>query len=134
MKKLPLMIWALWGLILVGLVAGAQVTVVQMQDDGKEIRVKAGEVIELTLPGQAGTGYIWEFLHLNRDYFQVLQTETKSLSNPNRVGGPMLQIWRLKTLAPGTANLTLDYLRPWEGRSQAVKHFALQVRIQKGKL
>jgi predicted secreted protein len=130
MKKLALTICALWGLILVSAAAGAATTVIQMPDNGKEIRVHAGEVIELALKEQAGTGYIWEFHHLDHQHFKLLHTETKPLAAPNRVGGPMLRLWRLKALAPGVATLSLDYLRPWEGQAKAVKHFEIKVRIE----
>ncbi len=129
MKKLALVICALFCSILVAVLAQARVTVLQMHDNGKEIRVQAGEVIELALKEQAGTGYLWEFHRLDEKHFQVVHTETKSLAERNRVGGPMLQVWQLKTLEPGDATLSLDYLRPWEGRAKAVKHFQIKVHI-----
>jgi predicted secreted protein len=129
MKNIPIMTCALSFIILVATLAGAEVTVLQMQDSGKEIRVKAGEVIELALKIQAGTGYTWEFHHLDEKHFRVVHTETKSLAEPNVMGGPVLQIWRLKAIEPGDATLSLDYFRPWEGRDKAVKHFEVKVFI-----
>jgi predicted secreted protein len=127
--KLVQTICAFWIIFLVGVAARTAVTVVQEQDNGKEIRVRAGEVIELSLPMQAGTGYIWEVHHLDQKHLKAVHTEIRSLSGQNLPGGPMLQVWRLKTLAPGETKLKLDYLRPWEGRSKAVKHFEVKVRI-----
>jgi predicted secreted protein len=129
MKNIPIMTCVLLGTILIAVLAEAGVTVLQMQDNGKEIRVKIGEVIELALEEQAGTGYKWEFDRLDEKHFQVVHTETKSLADRNMVGGPMLQVWRLKTIGPGDATLSLDYLRPWEGRAKAVNHFEVKVHI-----
>lgn len=130
MKKLWITTSALLGILLVTVLAAAGVTVVQMPDNGKEIRVQAGEVIELALKEQAGTGYSWEFQRLDEKHFQVVHTETKPLADRNRVGGPMLRVWQVKALEPGDATLSLDYLRPWEGRAKAVKHFRVNVHIQ----
>lgn len=130
MKKLFILPGALLSLLLVASLAIAEVTIVRPQDNGKEIRVQAGEVIELALEMQTGTGYLWEFYRLDGKHFKIVHTETKPLTDQPRVGGPMLQVWRLKAGAPGEVKLSLDYLRPWEGRARAVKHFEVKVRIQ----
>jgi len=104
--------------------------VVQMPDNGKEIQVKTGEVFELSLDEQGGTGYTWEFNRFDNKRFQVMGAETRHLADLPRVGGPVLRVWRLKAKAPGLSRLSLDYLRPWEGRAKAVKHFEVKVRIQ----
>ena len=119
-------------LILLGAVilpAASEVTAVQAKDAGREIRVKAGAIIELSLKEQAGTGYRWEFDRLDERHFELLQTETRSLAAKNLVGGPVLKTWRLKAKNPGESRLTLDYLRPWEGKAKAVKHFTVKVSI-----
>jgi predicted secreted protein len=130
MKKLGIVTGALLGAILVAGLARPGMTVLQMHDHGKEIRVQAGEVIELALEEQGGTGYLWEFDHLDKNHFQVVSTETRRLTGQPLVGGPVLKVWQLKTKAPGEAKLCLDYLRPWEGRAKAVKHFEVKVHIR----
>jgi predicted secreted protein len=130
MKKLSIITCALLCTILVTALVGAEMTFLRMRDNGKEIRVKVGEVITLSLEFQAGTGYSWEFNHLDEKHFQVTYLESLPMANPNLMGGPMLQSWRLKAIAPGDAKISLDYLRPWEGRAKAIKHFEVKVRIQ----
>ncbi len=119
-------------LFLVGVVVlagAAEVTALQAQDNGREIRVQAGAIIELSLETQGGTGYTWEFDCLDEEHFELLKTETKLLGDQRLVGGPVLMTWRLKTKKPGESRLALDYFRPWEPRSTAIKHFQVQVRI-----
>jgi predicted secreted protein len=119
-------------LILLGgvtLPAASEVTALQAKDAGQEIRVKAGAIIELSLKEQAGTGYRWEFDRLDSQHFELLQTATRPLAEKHRVGGPVLQTWRLKAKNPGESRLTLDYLRPWEGKGKAVQHFTVKVII-----
>lgn len=120
-------------LILLGavtLAAASEVTALQAKDSGQEIQVKAGAMILLSLEEQAGTGYQWEFDRLDEKHFELVKTETRSLAEKNRVGGPVLKTWRLKAKTAGESQLTLDYFRPWEGKGKAVKHFLVKVRIQ----
>ncbi len=129
MKRLTIMTGALLSIVVVATLARADVTVVHLQDNGKEIQVNSGNLIELALEMQAGTGYLWEFQRLDGEHFAIVQSQTRPLADQTRVGGPMLQVWRLQTKAPGEARLSLDYLRPWEGRARAVKHFQIKVHI-----
>jgi predicted secreted protein len=120
-------------LVLLGAVVlspASDVTALQEKDNGKEVRVQAGAMISLSLPEQGGTGYLWEFDRLDEQLFELVKTETRSLAEKNRVGGPVLKTWRLKTQKAGESQLALDYLRPWEGKAKAVKHFLVKVRIQ----
>jgi predicted secreted protein len=119
-------------LILLGGVAlsAAELTAIQAKDAGREIRLKVGALIELSLEEQAGTGYSWEFDRLDGQHFELLHTETRSLPDEHRVGGPVLKIWRLKAKNPGESRLALNYFRPWEGKDKAVKHFQVKVSIR----
>ena len=120
-------------LILLGTVtlpAASEVMVLQAQDSGKEIQVKAGAIIELSLRGPAGTGYRWDFDRLDQKHFELVKTETRSLAAKPLVGGPVIKTWQLKAKTPGESQLALDYFRPWEGRGKAVDHFLVKVRIQ----
>ena len=119
-------------LVLLGgvtLAAATEGTALQAKDNGQEIRVPAGAIIELSLPEQAGTGYRWEFDRLDAQHFELLKTETRPLATKNLVGGPVLKTWQLKTKNAGESALTLNYLRPWEGKGQAVKHFTVKIRL-----
>lgn len=119
-------------LILLGAVtlpAASEVTPLQATDAGQEIQVKAGAIIELSLKEQAGTGYRWEFDRLDEQHFELLNSATRPLAEKHRVGGPVLHSWRLKAKNPGESRLTLDYLRPWEGKGKAAQHFTVKVRI-----
>jgi predicted secreted protein len=130
MKRFAILTCVLLGCLLAAGLANAAGTVLGPHDNGKEIRVQAGEVIELALEEQGGTGYTWEFNKLDEKHFQVVRTATRPMAAPPLVGGAVLKVWQLKTKTPGEAKLNLDYLRPWEGRASAVKHFEIKVCIQ----
>jgi inhibitor of cysteine peptidase len=130
MKHVSIITYALLGIFLITAGAGAEVTVLRLSDSGKEIQVRVGALIELALEEQGGTGFIWEFDRCDGKRIEVVHTETRLLADQTLVGGPVLRIWKLKTKTPGITRLSLDYLRPWEGRAKAVKHFEVNVRIQ----
>jgi predicted secreted protein len=87
-------------------------------------------MIQLSLKERGGTGYSWQFDHLDEQHFEVVKTETKALAEKNRVGGLILKTWLLKVKKPGNTRFRLDYFRPWEGRAKAVEHYLVKVRIQ----
>ena len=106
----------------------SEVTALQAKDNGREIRVKVGTIIELTLEEQGGTGYTWEFDQLDKKHFELVTTKTRPLSD--MIGAPVLMTWRLKVKNAGESQLALGYFRPWEGKVKAVKHFLVKVNIQ----
>jgi len=111
------------------LAAASEVTTtLQEKDNGKEIQVKVGTIIELSLEELGSAGYTWEFDQLDEKHFELVKTETRPRSN--LLGAPVLKTWRLKTKNPGDSQLALDYFRSWEGRDKAVKHFLVKVNIQ----
>ncbi len=112
----------------VTLAAASEMTALQAKDNGQEIRVKVGTIIELSLEEQGGTGYTWEFDQLDEKHFELVTTETSPLSD--KIGAPVLMTWRLKVKNAGESRLALDYFRPWEGKGKAVEHFLVKVNIQ----
>ena len=103
-------------------------TTLTAKDNGKEIQVKVGTIIELSLEELGSAGYTWEFDRLDEKHFELVKTETRPLSN--LLGAPVLKTWWLKAKNPGESHLALDYFRSWEGRAKAVDHFLVKVNIQ----
>lgn len=99
-------------------------------DNGKEIQVKLGDILELALEAQGGTGYTWEFDRFDVTHLELMQSVTKSLAEDSRVGGPVLQVWQIRARKEGGTQLNLDYFRPWEGRAKAEKHYRVTINVQ----
>jgi predicted secreted protein len=112
----------------VTLAAASEVTALQAKDNGREILVKVGTIIELSLEKQGGTGYTWESDQLDKKRFQLMKTETRPLSD--KIGAPVLMTWWLKVKNAGESQLAMEYFRPWEGKCKAVEHFRVKVNIQ----
>ncbi len=99
------------------------------KDSGREITVQAGNILEIRLEGTGGTGYSWHLNTLDDQYLMVSDAETSDTSK-EKTGGPVMNIWRLKTVSAGATEIRLDYYREWEGVQSAIKHFSLKVSIE----
>jgi predicted secreted protein len=109
----------------------SETAVLLQKDNGRVVRATEGAIIKLSLEEQGGTGYIWDFNQLDENYFEVIKVETSSPAEKNaKVGGPVVKTWWLKVKKKGTSQISLDYFRPWEGRSKAAAHYQVKVDIQ----
>jgi predicted secreted protein len=103
--------------------------VLQKQDSGKEITIKAGQGIQIQLEGLGGTGYWWYVENLDARRMELLSEKTKSVSD-GRVGGPVLGLWTFRAKEPGTVEIKMDYYRTWEGSAKAIDHFQVRIKIE----
>ena len=110
------------------LAADATVTVTKDQG-GREITLKAGNILHIELPGKGGTGYLW-FLEANGAPGLKFLSETAQKVGEPRPGSPIMQVWLFKAEQPGTTEVKLAYYRPWEGAGKAVEHFILKLHIE----
>jgi predicted secreted protein len=128
------MIWAfsffffLSGLSEVGAMGKEPEVILQKQDNGKEINLKAGQVVQVQLAGVGGTGYWWYVQDLDARHLELLSEKTKAESD-GRVGGPVLGLWTFQAKEPGTAEIKMDYYRKWEGVEKAIKKFRVKITI-----
>jgi predicted secreted protein len=103
--------------------------VLQKQDSGKEITIKAGQGIQIQLEGMGGTGYWWYVENLDARRIELLSEKTKSVSD-GRVGGPVLGLWTFRAMEPGTVEIKMDYYRIWEGSAKAIDHFQVRIKVE----
>lgn len=104
--------------------------VLSEKDSKHEFVVHAGDLLEIRLRGTGGTGYAWHLTSLDEQFLMVSDTEI-SVSTEGKPGGPVIHIWRLKTLRTGVTEIRIDYFRAWEGIQSAKKHFSVKLAIQK---
>jgi predicted secreted protein len=110
------------------LAADATITVTKEQD-GREIALKVGNILQIELPGTGGTGYSWAVEAACAPYLKLLDQTTRQLKK-GRLGGPVMQIWRFQAEKPGAGEIKMAYFRPWEGVGKAVDHFRLKLHIE----
>jgi inhibitor of cysteine peptidase len=97
---------------------------IALPDDGKTIKTATGKKIEISLKGNATTGFEWRMVELKSE---VVKAEGKGVyvpekNNPPRVGSGGIFVFKFTAAKPGKIALKFEYVRPWEkGRDPAQK-------------
>ncbi len=98
-------------------------------DNGKQITIKIGDVLQIELERSGGTGYEWYLDQSYKRYFELLREETVTRRTENLVGTPVVRRWKLRAIEGGEAGIRLFLYREWEGIDKAVETFRIEVRI-----
>jgi len=106
-------------------------TVVQATEGTTALAV--GQVLEIALEGNAGTGYAWE---LESDGAPQLRREpappapeTTLADGPRMVGGSATQRWHFRAEQAGAVTVKLVYRRPWEAGVPAAREVVFGVVV-----
>jgi predicted secreted protein len=102
--------------------------IIGKQDNGKEIKVKCGSVVQIALEQLGSAGYSWNVNKVNTDYLVLLSDKTVAATE-TKIGAPVLREWRFKTIKKGSVEIRMDYYRKWEGIGKATKHFLIKLSI-----
>jgi inhibitor of cysteine peptidase len=100
-------------------------------DNGKQIAVRPGEMLSLTLESNPTTGYSWQVLEIDSAVLaQEGDPEYKQSSvAEGLVGAGGTETFRFKTAGSEETTLSLGYMRPWES-VQPVETFTTQVEVE----
>lgn len=101
-------------------------------DNGRILVCAPGDVIEVRLPGNPTTGYMWmqarqfdnRILVKTGDEFLIDQTKQ------NLVGAPGIFFFSYQVMEKGKAGLRLEYRRPWEENQPPASRFEVLVDAQ----
>lgn len=110
---------------------GSETETFKKADSGKEITVRAGDVIRIELQQAGATGYLWDPHDLDTEHFEVVCVETRAAVTPEITGAPVVKIWSIKGLKEGKSEMRFFYYRPWKDIKNALDQFVLKVRILK---
>jgi len=101
-----------------------------IDDAGREMQLKKGQTLVVTLEGNPTTGYSWEVAEpLDEQVLrQVGEAEFKAESAALGAGG--VQILRFETVNAGQITLKLVYHRPWEKGVEPLETYSLQVVVR----
>lgn len=105
---------------------------VGMEHNDTTVNLKANEVLQIELPGNAGTGFQWRVKEMDDTFFVMLGSHKKIFEkdNPRYVGNTYLETWSLKAIKAGSSDIRLLYYRPWEGEEMAEKSLHIKVIIE----
>jgi inhibitor of cysteine peptidase len=97
----------------------------------QQIEVPVGGSLKVTLGSNTTTGFSWSEDALISDAALLQQTgHTYIAPTSDLVGVPGQEVWTFEALKKGTATITMEYSRPWEGGEQAEWTFDLTVTVK----
>jgi C1A family cysteine protease len=96
-------------------------------DNGAEITLATGTFLELVLPANPSTGYMWDLSALDLNLFRFVERTFEPESD--LTGAPGMETIRLQVWQPGATRLVLAYRRSWESGVPALNTFEVQVTI-----
>ncbi len=107
--------------------------VIDETQNGKTIKVKAGETVVIKLAGNPSTGYTWKLdssatpagLTLGKLDF----TTPPQPPGQIRVGAGGTYQMRVEAKSVGSNKVELSYLRPWEKNKPAYKTFSVTIEV-----
>ena len=99
------------------------------KDTGAQIELRIGDTLEISLAGNATTGYLWEVTKLDEKIIkQAGEADYKPESN--LAGAPGMATIRFSAVAAGNTTVELAYRRPWEKDKPPEKLFQLKVNVK----
>jgi inhibitor of cysteine peptidase len=99
------------------------------RDYGRTFEISIGEELEIILPGNPTTGYIWEPCSLDVNRLRLGQAEF--FANDKVPGSVGMEIIKLHALAAGTSIVKLIFHRPFEQNIPPLKTFEVTLVIKK---
>lgn len=100
-----------------------------INDNGKEIRIRQGDLFRVELETAGATDYLWQVEGLDRSRLDLVNQSTRVLLSDGKIGAPILSVFTFRAISEGCVNLTIDYYRPWEGRAKSEKTFLLRINV-----
>jgi len=99
--------------------------------NGRHIKLRVGETLELSLSENASTGFRWTIPPESVRKMDKILHERGQAAEGAAVtpGKPGTRHFNFEALAPGAVELELDYRRPWETDKPPARKFKLRIRV-----
>ena len=97
----------------------------------QQVAVPAGGVLTVTLGSNPTTGFKWILAKISDE--TVLKQEGESefvLPEKQIPGASGKEVWTFQALKAGTATISMEYSRPWEGGEKGVWTYTLTVTVK----
>jgi predicted secreted protein len=88
-----------------------------------------GELAEVRLSAQLGTGYSWKWTD-SGGFFEQAGSEKTVTSGEAKTGGRDTQVFLFRAVKPGEARLDFFYNQSWEASASPLKRFSVPVLIK----
>ena len=101
-----------------------------VEDSGREIELRKGQLLVITLEANPTTGYTWEVAEPLDEQILRPVGEVEFKPESDLVGAPGVQVLRFEAVKAGQTALKLVYHRPWEEGVEPLETFSLQVVVR----
>ena len=111
---------------------GEQTIVLGAEDNGSQVELNSGQVLEVTLASNPTTGYSWQVSEVDETVLtQVGEVEFQQAPAEGEpvTGAGGIETFRFAS-STGETTLTLVYHRPWEKDVEPLETFAVQVVVR----
>ena len=111
---------------------GEQTLVLGAKDNGSQVQLASGQVLEVTLDSNPTTGFRWEVSEVDGAVLtQVGEAEFQEAPKDSEemVGVGGTETFRFSSAA-GETTLTLVYRRPWEEGVDPLESFTVEVEVK----
>ena len=99
------------------------------RDAGREIELHKGDLLEISLEGNPGTGYSWEALTGESPVLEQMG-ETEFIQEKKLAGSPGQFVLRFEAISAGEQALQLVYHRSWETDVLPLNTFEVSVMVE----
>lgn len=96
--------------------------------DGRELTLGVGDVVALSLAENPTTGFRWDFAVKPEPAFTLVKSTFEPAKGPPGKGGT--HRWQFQAVRPGSAEIELEYRRPWEKETPPNRKFKLTFRVR----
>jgi len=100
-----------------------------IDDNGREMQLKKGQTLVVTLEGNPTTGYSWEVAEPLDEQVLRQAGEPEFQQESDLVGAGGVQILRFEAVNAGKMTLKLIYHRPWEKDVEPLETYSIQVVV-----
>jgi inhibitor of cysteine peptidase len=120
------------GIALVLGVAGCSASAVAVEkgDDGGDVTLGIGQVLDVHLPSNPSTGYAWQIVECP-DFLTPAEVSIfESDAGEGVVGAGGVETWRFTGASTGTGTLVLEYRQAWEPDVPAEDTYEITVTVR----
>ena len=97
-------------------------------ENGETISLQVGDTIQVRLPENPSTGYLWQ-LASEEDFNLRLISAEYATPQSSAFGARGMRVFLFKAVRPGEAEIQLIHKRPWEA-SAGENRFAVRIQVQ----
>ncbi len=108
---------------------GDEIRIVNEKDNGKEVEAKVGDVIRIELESLGSAGYKWFIDNVDAKYLELISEKTEATGDKDKIGSPVISIWRFRLLQNGLTEIKMSHYRVWEGKEKASDSFHIKLNI-----